>query len=482
MECCFERKAPKSDGETGSGCPFADETEFFDVDGKAFCRFHLGMSDDAGQPTAKADWRLDDHKRFFRNLRSWARDAMQGGRMVDFAGVVFPIGFKPAIVFGVGGSIPRITFRQCVFTGKATFRTAAFADLAVFADATFEEDADFRSAAFGDQANFDGATFQRKADFVLVGFMDFAKFENAVFAQLATFESASFGSWTFFTKARFHNKNGTNFDYAAFNNGVFFDGAVFLGRMSFQVRTEQNRLWNVQRGFADDDDVNERQDRNFPQINFKGAVFKDRIDFSNRHFLEATDFSDVVFEVAPEFHNCVLHQDTDFSGAQFKDTTGEHAARTYRTLKLAMGEVRAANEEAMFYAKEQDSLRHRTDTPGSIKLMSWLYMALSDYGRSYVRPLVILALLTAGSSLAYYLWHVWLAGSGEPGNAFTFAMTQVVRPFFVWTTGGIGQSELPAIATAWPLALRLVATAQSIASIGLVTLFLLSLRRRFRLH
>ena len=482
MGCCFELKTSKSGSETGTGCQFSDETEFFDVDGKSYCRFHLPMTDASGQPTAKAVWRLDDHKRFFRRQRHQALKAIRDGRKVLFSGVVFPIGFKPAIVFGIRNPIPRIDFELCVFAKEAKFRGAIFEDLAVFSGAVFEGAADFHSSEFKDQASFKGTTFKKKADFEFAGFVAIAMFQQAVFEELAKFESASFGSWAFFTAAQFRNVNGTSFDFAAFNNGVFFDSAEFYGRTSFEVRTEQNRQWNVQRGFATDDDVNNRRDRNFPQINFRGALFKDRIDFSNRHFLEATDFSEVKFEIAPEFHNCVLHQDTDFSGAQFNDTKCKHAARAYRTLKLAMGDVRARNEEAMFYAKEQDSLRHRKDTPWSIKIMSWAYMALSDYGRSYIRPLSVLVLMTACFSLAYWLWEVWLGGPSDPSGTFTFAITQIVRPFFIWTAREMTQSELTAVVTHWPLALRLVATVQTIASISLVTLFLLSLRRQFRLH
>ena len=50
--------------------------------------------------------------------------------------------------------------------------------------------------------------------------------------------------------------------------------------------------------------------------------------------------------------------------AQFEDTQSNHAARAYRTLKLAMGDVRARNEEAMFYALEQDALQSRRLAPG----------------------------------------------------------------------------------------------------------------------
>ena len=96
--------------------------------------------------------------------------------------------------------------------------------------------------------------------------------------------------------------------------------------------------------------------------------------------------------------------------------------------------------------------------------------------------LSFLVLMTACFSLGYWLWEVWLGGPGDPSGTFTFAMTQIVRPSFIWTTRGMAQSELTAVVIHWPLALRLVATVQSVASISLIALFLLSLRRQFRLH
>ncbi len=478
MGCCFQIEAQSSNINASAGCQFLGETEFFDCGDQKYCQFHLPMRGALGQPTIKSNWKLSDLKRFFRALRSHAQKAVEEDREVKISGVVFPTGFKSTIIFGVGNPIPPIDFNGCIFTEKANFRGAVFEGLTKFEGAVFEGAADFCSAKFLDQANFQDASFMQRAKFNFAEFFYNANFERSEFKDVACFESASFGSWTFFSKTKFCV---AHFDFATFNNCVFFKMAEFHGRASFQVRTEQNRKWNVQRGFANDDEVNRRLDKNFPMMDFNGAVFGDRISFSNRHFLEATDFSNAIFEYAPEFHNCVLHQDTDFTGTDFKDTESKHAARAYRILKLAMGDVRARNEEAMFYAKEQDSLRRKENTPLSNKIMSWVYMVLSDYGRSYVRPLLILTLITACFSFTYWFWEVRSGGVANAGNMFSFAMKQIVRPFSIWTANGIAQSEPIAIVTHYPLALRLVATVQSLLSISLVTLFLLAVRRQFRL-
>jgi len=107
---------------------------------------------------------------------------------------------------------------------------------------------------------------------------------------------------------------------------------------------------------------------------------------------------------------------------------------------------------------------------------------LSDYGRSYIQPLLIFLLMTTCFSFAYWHWEMRLGGPSDPEGAIAFTMEQIVRPFFIWTSNESTQSELVAVITHSPLAIRLVTMAESLASIGLVALFILALRRQFRLH
>ncbi len=196
-----------------------------------------------------------------------------------------------------------------------------------------------------------------------------------------------------------------------------------------------------------------------------------------------TSFRETTFYNAPEFHNAVLHQNTDFTSAKFLDTKSDGASRAYRTLKLAMGNVRARDEEAMFYALEQKSLRHQSETSWSVKTMSWFYEMLSDYGRRFTLPvlwlLVVLVFFTAEYSI--------LANAHTPpdlGDSALFALDQMVRPFKALSFDyiKIDKEIIKKLFREYPIAVRLLATLQTIATIGLVTLFVLAVRRRFKLN
>ena len=307
----------------------------------------------------------------------------------------------------------------------------------------------FIKAAFSGGANFGEAAFSGAADFSEAAFSRGANFGEAAFSRAANFGEATFSG-------------NANFREAAFSSDAYFSGAADFS------------------GGADE----EAPSRKFRIADFADVVFKGRADFFNRRFLDTARFTKTIFHVAPEFHNAELRQDTDFTGATFEDTSKEHAARAYRTLKLAMGNIGARNEEAMFYALEQKSLRDSMDkslrnlmsNKGFVWLLTLLYERTADYGRSVVRPLGWLVGVTV------VFWFCYALAAAAPGAAFDFAMAQLFRPFSVWIPlKAAGAPEAAVFATP-PLLLKFLATLQSVISLGLLTLFILAVRRRFRLN
>lgn len=275
-------------------------------------------------------------------------------------------------------------------------------------------------------------------------------FYGATFSGNADFSKAAFSGSAFFSKSAFSGY--ANFSEAAFSDVAYFSGSP--GEDALPSNT-------------------------FHFINFNNCEFKEIAAFSNRRFLLKAIFKDVIFHAAPVFHNAELHQDTNFTVAKFLDTSSEHAARAYRTLKLAMGNVRARKEEADFYAYEQESLMNSDDTPTSVKVASWFYKYASDYGRSFMRPFWLIFFVTA----VFWMIYVVLAANYTPsgyGEAALFALDQVVRPFKALTIGYGGAA--PAFLNEHPIIVRVIASLQSLATLGLVTLFILAVRRRFRLN
>jgi type III secretory pathway component EscU len=146
-----------------------------------------------------------------------------------------------------------------------------------------------------------------------------------------------------------------------------------------------------------------------------------------------------------------------------------------------MGQVRSRKEEGDFYALEQKSLMRQADTRLSVKLFSLLYQIFSDYGRSFIRPLVGFLILTVVFLAIYY---GALLGADDKlveqyPSVIRFTFEQVFRPFNVWTKKGA--EALVGLAGHKVLLVQFLATVHSLFSITLTTLFVLAIRRRFKL-
>ena len=437
--------------------------------------------------------------------RAWFREAQFDDDAnfdeAQFSGIAL---FHEARFSGTAG------FGRAQFSSDAWFKKAQFGGNADFEKARFDGDAWFNEAQFRGDAWFFGAQFGARAWFDEAQFSDNARFDEARFSGGAFFIEAHFGGYADFREVRFDGDavfsdatffENANFEAAIFSNHALFNPAFFKKDANFagaaegigKPKTIQDlRLKTVpaENGSFDTKGTVSEPPRPpgnlFGQADFSKGEFHAGADFNNRRFADETLFRGTKFlKKAPKFHNAILHQDTDFTGADFRDRSGE-AAPAYRTLKLAMGQVRAVDEEAMFYALEMECRRKRKDTPLSVKVFSWLYERAADYGRSFMRPFYRL-LGFCGVFFLIYLaaftsnpvpWDIpipWdiAAGVGR------FTVAQVVRPFsaFTLTEGVTVGSESVEVS----FGLACLAAIQSVLSLGLIALFILALRRRFRM-
>ena len=153
-----------------------------------------------------------------------------------------------------------------------------------------------------------------------------------------------------------------------------------------------------------------------------------------------------------------------------------------------MERVRAGDEQAMFYALEMESRRKREDTPLSVKVFSKLYEVAADYGRSFMRPFywllglwgVFFLIYLAAFAPGIYL-EVWdgVVNWGVLADVAQFTVEQTVRPFSAFTLTECIEVGSECVEVSFGLAC--VAAIQSILSLGLIALFILALRRRFRM-
>jgi uncharacterized protein YjbI with pentapeptide repeats len=351
-----------------------------------------------------------------------------------------------------------------IFSGDADFRGA-----------TFSGEADFRGATFGN-ASFASATFSGFANFASATFSGFVDFGSVTFSGAASFSSATFSSNANFGRVTFSDT--TDFASATFSYAAYFGSATFSGFANFASATFS--------GFVDFGDATFSGNANFRGATFnditffRGATFIGYADFTNAEMKARTSFRDAKFSAPPRCFNTKLHEGTTWHGVQWPETPGDGIqARefidAYERLKLEMDRLKKHGDELDFFAREQQCRR--------VVLGPWkglpiaIYGFLSDYGRSYSRPLVLLATTVLVGS---FLFAVHIVGSWT--SLWSDRGRQAVGISFANTLGLFGRPLMkPDALVELPDWLKAVATVQSILGIVLLFLFGLGIRNRFRM-
>lgn len=437
---------PGSDNSFGYGCQFHHhfhETELIEFDGKKWCPFHFPLEDRDGNPSGKAEWaNIARFGAIWGKLGSYIEERCTQGLPVDLTGLVHwdrltlsmqiaPDGISghavqerrfPSISIE-GAEFPRgIDFGNCVFTKSLWARKARFGDSADFGRSKFQGATRFTLAQFEGNANFPECEFRQPADF-----------SGARFSANVVFYACKFREYLNFSLHSLEPIIGRNQESESLHQAIF-------SRCEF----------------------------------LKNSIFNDRI------FLSGPDFSFSNFEIAPEFHNCELHQSANFEGTSFSDERSEGADRSYRTLKLAFEKMGARDEQAKFFALEQKARAKKASTPLSVRAFSEIYGTVSDYGQDFVMPLVFLMMLIISFAVLYMLVipSAMINGPQSLTGLLSFSIEQMVRPFTIWS-----DSYTPAVnpKSVLSLVLRLLATLEAFGGLGLATISVLALRRRFKL-
>ena len=375
------------------------------------------------------------------------------GSPVDFSNTEFEAPFYASrFIFGSphfeGATFTSASFDGATFT-VASFEGATFTS-ASFEGATFTNGASFRGTTFigvGD-ASFRGAIFDH-------GYVFFA---SATFAYVASFEGATFTSASF---------DGANFAFHA-----FFEGATFTRDASFEGTTFDEYVFFTSATFTD-------------SASFEGATFTHGPSFINAEMKGPTCFDDVTFLEPPACFNAKLHEGTTWHDVHWPPPPqNPKQARAfiddYERLKLEMDRLKKHNDELDFFALEQQCRR--------VVLGRWkglpiaIYGVLSDYGRSYTRPLILLSIVVVlgavplrahfggGWSRATFLDHDFTGA----GLGLSFANT--------FSALGIRKELIdPGLLQGLPGWLKVVATVQGILGTALLFLFGLGIRNRFRM-
>jgi uncharacterized protein YjbI with pentapeptide repeats len=354
---------------------------------------------------------------------------------IDFTNTLFSGNFIASVFVWPGmANFAGATFRDmarfdsATFRGMANFAGATFRDVARFDSATFRGEADFASTTFRGWAEFDGATFRGEARFASTTFRGWAEFDGATFRGIARFASATFRGITRFTDATFRGiarfdgatfRGWAGFTDATFRGEARFDGATFRGIARFDSATF--------RGEADFDGATFRGEARFDGATFRGiarfdsATFRGEADFQRDAFESRTDFARAKFKGdVPDFRDRSFPHATDWRDATWPDPKTlddpEDAKERYAALRHAMEEAGRFEHARDFFARQLACRRMRADWPERLAIDA--YVALSDVGRSVVRPL---AAWTLALLVAWFLQAAFLQPKEWPGpGAFAF--------------------------------------------------------------
>jgi uncharacterized protein YjbI with pentapeptide repeats len=445
------------------------------------------------------------------------RDVLVGGFLF-----IQSANFSGAIFSGLAG------FEKATFHDHADFQGATFSNWAYFLGTTFCKGPDFRRVTFCLWANFVGATLSRWADFDGATFSSGADFSLTTFSGSAAFSGAIFSNLADFQRASFHDHAG--FSGATFSDQAIFSGAIFSKEANFQRARFHNHATFSGATFTGRADFS--RVRFSGRASFSGAAFSKDTLFVNAEMENPTWFEDAKFSSEPpQFFGAKLHEGTVWRGVTWPPPPKDQkvAGRfvdAYERLKLEMDRLKKHEDELHFFALELLSRRvldgDREDQVSELKVFGFpvflvpplkiifqkiktlrhqklfgrlfssapftkqtrtirlprslhglaiaLYGWLSDYGRSYVRPLTGL-LITVLVGIPFFWWHLagfWQAVGHSLAN--TFGVLGFRREL-------IGADVL----TALPGLLKLFAGAQTVAGIVLLFLLGLAIRNRFRM-
>lgn len=438
---------PNSENAFGNKCQFAffDENQMMALDGKKWCPFHFPLADRSGNSTPKREWDFHAQAHLSGLLSEYIEGKRVQGKSIDLCGLVH---------------WDRLTFAMRYSSDFNSGQTTHYKNLPALAldGAQFPRGVDFRELHFAKRVYARNVVFGGQAEFSQTRFSDHADFSGSVFADDAVFFDTKFEKRADFSGVRFRSK-------------LVFALAEFSGEADFSLRHMNAFLPPPE------------SEESIQMALFHDAKFLGPSRFNDRIFLSGPSFQRAEFCVAPEFHNASFHQSANFDGANFSDTSSRGADHAYRTLKLAMERLGARDEQANFFALEQRARAEKPLTPCSVKFFSYLYWLSSDFGQSFIRPLVLLAAVTTIFGLSYALTMPTIAAGQTPSLVFIagFTLEQLIRPFSIWGPDALTKSGLVPASLGCELVLKVIATVHALASLGLIALALLALRRRFKL-
>jgi hypothetical protein len=434
---------------------------------------------------------------------------------------------REAVLDG-GISLANSTFEyDAVFehmTCKASFHCweAKFKGNAQFGKAIIRGDVAFRETVFSGIAGFAGVEFLSDGNhastiaFIQTKFERYTTFSGATLSGDCSFSESSFKARTDFSDLKLTRIKRFTFESAIFDGPLSFSGALIDSPPGV-----------VDRAFLDvalPSLVDCTGVREFDLFSvFDGASPSGRIDFHGAALKKDRAFKCSLARAEGRRAQSVGRRLVRFAWrrgpayaasvfrrlrtmAAYLPIEDQRDARLRaleggcRTVKLSAESVRDRLAEQLFYRYELIARRGHSATPAWERFVSRFFAYFSDYGASIVRPLSWLLVVWIGSAVLYWAYAAVIGGrlldlltcsngdSIDPSvfEAVSLSGEAMFRPFFMWASrsdpiGSVGYVLLSDSGPGVAVGIRIAATLQSFASILLIFLSALAIRRRFQI-
>jgi hypothetical protein len=324
----------------------------------------------------RREWRAECLKHLLSGRDSFKNWQIQCKAKIN--GDVFSVRYECRLTFNDGTS--EIVLNHLGFTYSLDFAGHIFeADSYTYLDGyEFNVPVIFVGTQFQSLSNFRNITFNAYVNWSNSFFKKDVDFSESIFNAYADFTSTEFFGQADFSNILF--KGDAYFGSVIFNGGAYFTQTKFEKQCRFDsVLNEQNTDWE------------------------NGTHFKDEANFESAIFKNVGHFERVVFS---KYNPSYLGVDTSLTRLEFSDDSffakndqTIEAVNRVGHLKRIADEHGQIDQALNFNALELHLKFRRAKTEKFFKLVTWLYEKLSDYGRSFAKPLFWYTLLICLSAI-----------------------------------------------------------------------------------
>ncbi|MBU1936724.1 pentapeptide repeat-containing protein [bacterium] len=420
-----------------------------------------------------------------------------------------------------------VDFRDAVFLCEGNFYRAKFFEECYFDGTKFCGDAVFTCAHFIGESSFNGIEVSGFAIFQDVKFRDGADFQEAIFHQGAVFDDSQFCKISAFNRARF--LDDSSFEYVSFKQWVGFKKGLFVGELNLAyvsfaelgdfrdviIGGEVRLVWpgegskrntkgeEIERGrlFLKNLRFEKQGDNEEPLLDLRGNALQEDCRLlihdtnMNRVLLEGTDCRQIEFHnvdwlrirgrrvMADEYYirkNPLVFGEDIPTWNEIEETYQQLADRCRKDLKhpAANDFERGIFEARLMAAKEKKDWRSRFNC-----FLYGIYKLASNFSGSISRPFLWIVLLTVIAAVVYG----WLLYDGFSNVTwwpdFSKIWQSLVAAFRVVSLDrGWFSTEVDKLQTSnfIRFVLSFTAIIQTLLTAILITLFIFSVRRRFK--